>query len=467
MKKSAISLLLSALALFTSCSPDNNPYSTVSEYDAPRILNTDINETTDGEPSSLPDVTRPDVFNFEVIVTPAEYTKVYWYINGELATWNDPETGELVDNGKIINKPLKAGTYSVKIVARTIHDKETYRNCTLVVKPAATDPTLADSPKNRWLQAGARAQIEGKNLEKVDKIILGNGKDMRNVAFEDGKLCFDVPSDTPLGETAITLWVGSEDFACGNVTVNDEPYPEPVGEEVLWEGNHHVTWDSPFSELKTKAKDFVANGKFAVGTRLRAVVSHDGVAEGDHKGAIASAWWTNLETGKSGDDCCDRQVEGDTTFDIVLTQQSLDLINEQDGMLVVGNGYILKKVSIVLEVPLWEGNHHVTWDTPFNALKEQAASLIADGTLAPSKVLTAYVKKDNEEGDHKGAIASAWWTNLETGKNGDDCCSNIIEGEMTMVVHITSSNLELITSQDGLLVVGNGYYVSKITICDF
>lgn len=62
-------------------------------------------------------------------VTPADYTTVTWFIDGEE-----------IQTGKEIDLALKAGTYHLKVTATTSIGKSTYREGLIQVNPLADDP---------------------------------------------------------------------------------------------------------------------------------------------------------------------------------------------------------------------------------------------------------------------------------------------------------------------------------------
>ena len=101
----------------SSCSEDD-PFFSAGENDAPRILNTDIPEGEGGEPGVIMDIQRTQNFEFEVIVTPARYTTVTWFIDDEQ-----------VAEGLKINVPVLAGDHILKIVATTTKGLTASRTC--------------------------------------------------------------------------------------------------------------------------------------------------------------------------------------------------------------------------------------------------------------------------------------------------------------------------------------------------
>ena len=108
--------------MFTACT-DKEPFFSASEDDAPRILNTNIPEYgEDGQPGVIASLGSGEAFVFEVIVTPAKYTKVEWFID-------DTKVME----GTSINITLPTGTHIGKVVATTTKGLSTSRTFRIIV----------------------------------------------------------------------------------------------------------------------------------------------------------------------------------------------------------------------------------------------------------------------------------------------------------------------------------------------
>ena len=118
-----MSVLLSSVA-FLGCTQKEEPFFTATEDDSPRILNTDIPEWEGGAPAVIKTISRDQNFEFEIVVTPAEFTTVEWFLD-------DVKIAE----GKTINQPVLAGTWTLKILATTTKGLSTYRVAKLVVNP--------------------------------------------------------------------------------------------------------------------------------------------------------------------------------------------------------------------------------------------------------------------------------------------------------------------------------------------
>ena len=312
----AMSFALAGTATLSSCSSDDDPFFTVSEDDNPRILNTDLADQK---------LDRKTKLNLEIKVTPVHYTTVTWLLDGNQ-----------IAEGNTIDQTLPLGDHELKIVATTTKNKTTSRTLKVTVTPAADDPALGTNASELWVAPGETTTIRNcKNLvDHVQKVLI-DGKEAAFEVLDKGTaLKVTAPSDLANGDYDITLVDGSGvQFPCGTIKVTTEPRPSM--ETTLWEGEFAVTWETPFDKLKDT---FLS--KVKVGTILRVYV------DGNGQGTAATAWWSNILTGKKDPERGDFMVTGPATWEFVLTDLSIQLLTEQDGFLLVGDGYTVKKVTI-------------------------------------------------------------------------------------------------------------------------
>ena len=311
----AISFALAGTATLSSCSSDDDPFFTVSEDDDPRILNTDLADQT---------LDRKTKLNLEIKVTPVHYTTVTWWLDGTQ-----------IYEGTTIDQTLPVGNHELKIVATTTKGKSTSRTLNVTVTPAADDPALGTNASELWVAPGAETTIHKcKNLGIVAKVMVG-GKDVDFEVLEEGTaLKLTAPTGLENGDYDITLVDGEgNQFPGGTIKVTTEPRPSM--ETTLWEGEFAVTWDTPFKDLKDT---FLS--KVKAGTILRVYV------DGKGQGTAATSWWNNILTGKGDPERGDIPVDGPATWKFELTDLSIQLLTEQQGLFIVGNGYTVKKVTI-------------------------------------------------------------------------------------------------------------------------
>lgn len=312
----AVGFALAGTSTLSSCSSDDEPYFTVSEDDNPRILNTDLADSK---------IDRKTNYKMEIKVTPAHYTTVTWLLDGKQ-----------IAEGNTIDQTLPLGDHELKIVATTTKNKTTSRTLKVTVIPAADDPALGTNASELWVAPGAETTIHNcKNLGTVTKVMVG-GKEVAFEFLEEGTaLKLTTPTGLENGDYDITLVDGEGNlFSGGTIKVTTEPRPSM--ENTLWEGEFAVTWETPFDKLKDT---FLS--KVKVGTILRVYV------DGKGQGTATTASWNNILTGKGGDiERGDIMVDGPAKWEFKLTDLSIQLLKEQWGLILVGNGYTVKKVTI-------------------------------------------------------------------------------------------------------------------------
>ena len=317
------------LAALTACSSDEDPFFTAGEDDTPRILNTDIPEGKGGEPGVIMTIERTQNFHFEVMVTPVHYTTVTWFIDDEQ-----------VAEGDSIDVPVLAGDHIVKIVATTTKGLSTSRTCKLVVLPAEGDPALAADAKSRWLTMGTTKTIDCTNVTSVARVFIGK-QEATNVSYTNGRLTFYVPT-MPEGEYVLSIEDASGmRYGCGLFTVSSEAFVDPgVKETVLWEGSTDINWGESNVQIPAESLADVP-----VGTTIRLYYEMIDMPDGYHALRITTPWW-----GDNAEDQIVAQFDltADTPnpFEFTYTEANKAIVDERGGMLIVGYGYRLSKVTM-------------------------------------------------------------------------------------------------------------------------
>ena len=311
----AMSFALAGTSTLSSCSSDDDPYFTVSENDNPRILNTDLADSK---------IDRKTNYKLEIKVTPVHYTTVTWLLDGTQ-----------IAEGTTIDQTLPVGKHELKIVATTTKGKTTSRTLNVTVTPAADDPALGTNAIELWVAPGETTTIHGcKNLGIVQKVLIADKEVAFEVLDEGTTLKVTAPSDLANGNYDITLVDGNGvQFAGSTIKVTTEARPST--ENTIWEGEFAVTWGTPFNALKDT---FLS--KVKAGTILRVYVNGNG------QGTAATAWWNNILTGKGDPERGDIMVDRPAKWEFELTDLSIQLLTEQAGFLLVGDGYTVKKITI-------------------------------------------------------------------------------------------------------------------------
>lgn len=317
-------MVVLSMGMFCSCSEDNEGFITATEDDFPQILLPLFGDWENGEPAVYKTISRDAELVDSAVVTPALYTTVEWLIDDE----------KVCEGTKIQLSPLLAGEYILKIVATTTKGKQTSRTGKLVVLALDGDPTPSDATSDRKVVPGMTAKLHGTNMDKVVKITIGDKEAAATFVPNNGYdyVEYTVPSDLALGTYRITLTDSDGNVYGGDkIEVCEEL---PVSEETLWEGSFNVTWDTPFTLLQTQFKDLVKSGDI-----VRAYVTGEG------QGTMTTAWWNNILTGKGDPERGDIAISGSMVLEFALTDYSIELMNEQDGAIFVGDGYTITKIT--------------------------------------------------------------------------------------------------------------------------
>ena len=310
------------LGLFTSCSEDDEPFITATEDDYPRILQPWFGQWEDGEPTVYKSLSRDVTYVDSVTVTPALYTTVEWFLDGEK-----------INEGTHISKQFLAGDYILKIVATTTKGKVTSRTGKLIINALDGDPKLSDKKTKRWLNPGTEVSIPCENLTGVKGVRIGTTA-VSGAKVENGNLIFTVPSMAD-GNYQLVVTDGSgAEFGCNKFTVSKDPCPYS-DENTVWEGSFNVTWDTPFELIRYDLIKYVS-----AGTIVRAYVTP---TSDEAKGSMTTSWWNSLLTGGERTDI---MIPKAMVLECQLTDQSIELLNVQNGFFIVGDGYTVTKVTV-------------------------------------------------------------------------------------------------------------------------
>lgn len=406
--KILMTIVISSVALL-SCTQKEEPFFTATEDDAPRILNTDIPDWDNGQPQTLLTLSRDQNFEFEIIVTPADYTTVEWFLDGVK-----------VAEGKTINQPVLAGTWTVKIVATTTKGLTTSRTAMLVVNPLDGDPVAGEAILERLVAPGAAAVLGGQNMDKVAKVVIGGVE--CNAAYADGAVSYTVPADMAAGTYQLTL-KDSEGFEYGA-------------------GYTTVSAASVISSASFSGKP--GTEITVTGLNLDKVAS---LSAGDKACSIVSKTSSELK------------------FTIpVLEAGDYQLTGLDESGVAVGfvNGTQMQEsasLTVVSAAAIWEGHHYVSWALADGDPNKTFSALAVESQSWPvgSKVgIYLSVKSDDEY--HQVQFNSMWWTQLPGTEKTDF-------GEDTLFEIVwTQEILDLINAQGGFIVCGHGFYVDKVTL---
>ena len=156
--------------------------------------------------------------------------------------------------------------------------------------------------------------------------------------------------------------------------------------------------------------------------------------------------------------------EGNNVMTYVLTEDAVARIKEQDGIIVVGGGFTIKRITI--EAAIWEGSFEVSWTAgpdnsavTLNDVKSITKQYAQDGVIKAGTILRIYT-----EGAGSGGAATAWWRGLITGGEGEERGDVEVADNAVITYELTEDAVARIKEQDGIIVVGGGFTIKSITI---
>lgn len=411
-----ILLIMLAMSFGLIACTEETPFSTATENDDPRILDPLFPDRVNGELPVVSNISRDANFSMTLTVTPADYTTVTWFIDGEE-----------IQTGKEIDLALKAGTYHLKVTATTSIGKSTYREGLIQVNPLADDPWATEIGFERIITTGAKAQLYGNNLDKVNSIVIG-GKTGTDIAYtengENSYIEYTVPEGLADGTYRIILVDnGGNEYGGNKVTVTSDA--------LITAGSERTT----------------ANSEWVMtGINLNQIESFT------FGGQSVSSFIRQSETEIAF--TCPSLEDGEYT----LTGRTT---SGKEVMFYTTTGNITEQTVVVSsERVLWEGHHYVSWDLPddnpnktFNLIGKDVFASIKAGA-----VLSIYYSVNSADEYHQLRTTTGWWNDLPG--------TAVIEFQEDGVkqVQLTQEVLDKIQTEDGFLCIGHGYYVDRISV---
>lgn len=411
-----ILLIMLAMSFGLIACTEETPFSTATENDDPRILDPLFPDRVNGELPVVSNISRDANFSMTLTVTPADYTTVTWFIDGEE-----------IQTGKEIDLALKAGTYHLKVTATTSIGKSTYREGLIQVNPLADDPWATEIGFERIITTGAKAQLYGNNLDKVNSIVIG-GKTATDIAYtengENSYIEYTVPEGLADGTYRIILVDnGGNEYGGNKVTVTSDA--------LITAGSERTT----------------ANSEWVMtGINLNQIESFT------FGGQTVTSFIRQSETEIAF--TCPSLEDGEYT----LTGRTT---SGKEVMFYTTAGNITEQTVVVSsERVLWEGHHYVSWDLPddnpnktFNLIGKDVFASIKAGA-----VLSIYYSVNSADEYHQLRTTTGWWNDLPG--------TAVIEFQEDGVkqIQLTQEVLDKIQTEDGFLCIGHGYYVDRISV---
>jgi hypothetical protein len=403
-----LTALLSGAAVLVGCT-DNTPFSTATADDEPRIIEPSFPNRTGNDLPVLTTINRDENFTEEIIVTPADFTTVVWYIDGAE-----------VHQGTELDMSLLAGTYTLKIIATTTVGKSTSREALVQVNPLEGDPATTTVASERFISPGAAARLYGVDLDKAKSIIIGGNEISATYNAAEGCVEYTVPGDLPDGEYRIVL-VGADGAEYG-------------ADKVIATSSALVTTGATRATIGSEWTLTGINLDIVTSLKLGDVTISDFVS----------------------------QTEGEIVFVTPVVaegNQTLTGTTSNGALMFYVGGALVEEATVAIssETIIWEGHDLISsWVMTF-----RKPGLFS--TVAPGSTLSIYYSIDPAVANHTMRVLTGWWTALPAFTNDDPENNYYLTADGVLQAVLTQADLDLINQQD-FGCVGDGYYVDKLTI---
>lgn len=506
--------LIGAGMSFTACN-EEEPFSTATADDEPRIIAPTFPELEkNGNMKIFMELDRDKLLSITVTTTPADYTSVVWYLDGiEVGT------------EKTLEMNLNTGTYNLKVVVSTPSGKSTSRETLIKIKPLGEDPQSEEKVSERLVSAGEYATISGTNLDKVKKITLQrinvaeSKSDSESSVIEIPEsyinissstlVSFPLPDNIAAGTYRVTL-IDAEgnEFGANTIEVTqmtlvksglddnrkpgsswtyfginmDQIVSLIIGDDVIElfekQNSSSLTFKSPSMpdgeytiSGKTKSGE---NVKFYVGETMveSTMVTIDGAAnvisfakllrggdvyefEGKNISLIKSLFINNEEVSiKSTDESltftCPSLTGGKYSM-YALCQDGRNVKFKTD------NGFV-DETSVLISsgTELFDGHYYVSWEgNPPQSVKEFGEVKDKTQNLSVGNRIKVYYSVNPDDEYHKIGIKTALWKELSP--------EFVFSEDGVTEIILTEDIVNQLNTEFGLICVGHGYYVDRVT----
>lgn len=398
--------------VLAGCSSDE-PFSVAKETDEPHILDPTFPDKVNGQLPVVANIGRNENFNMSVTVTPSQSTEVEWFIDGEK-----------VASGKVIDIPLLAGSYQMKVTATTTAGKSTYREGIINVSTLDGDPWATTASFERIIAPGSKAVLYGDNLHKVKALRIGR-TDVSSVTYntEDGSLSYTVPASLENGTMRVVL-IDAEgmEYGANTVTVSSLPLVTS-GIDRMTSGAGSVLTGINLDQIS----------KLTLGSHELRIVEMSG-------GSEITVECPELEAG----------------------EYKLRGVSSQGAVQFFIDGAVIDEATVIVtsEQTIWTGHHYVSWDLPDDSPNKTFNLIPSDvfSSMKPGSIMTVHYSVETSAEYHQLRTVTGWWNDLP----GTSVIEFQENGRKEVVM--SADVLAAIAEQGGFLCVGHGYYVDLITL---
>lgn len=338
----------------------------------------------------------------------------------------EAETGTVsitMDNGEVV----EIGELTINdftFCAITEYDTEvsygSLFTATVVNGDYLTDVQLNGTSVNFWVNEGTLYVATGSNYG--DETLTLISSDGTELTYE-----FTIVAETTIAET--TIWSGSWDAGS-------------------WSGLQDLAWGGyDWSTV-------------SAGTILTIYFTQD----------TNYTWWqvrfgNGSWSALPGTDDVIELEEGATSYSITLTQEMIDELVDNGGLVMTGCYYILTQITLGIEtvgaaednsITVWEGSYTIN---SWNAMSDLSWGGYDWTVVSTGDVITLYFTEQDTETYWQMRVGNGSWDALP-GTGGD---INFEEGDSSYSFTLTDDDIDQLVNYGGMVVTGHGYVLTKIT----
>lgn len=350
-------------------------------------------------------------------------------------------------DGKSVTVTISATTVSGTITLTAASGLTTSIDFTV---PLAT---VIQSEPYKDVKEGQTITINGTNLDRITQLVLPAIKEplVKGTFTQSAtEISFVVPEK--MGDGPVVL-VQHENYSVESAKIT--MYSE-APEETLWNGNMDIDWNvgGAMQALGYGAYDWSA---IEAGTKLFVYYEKKNAGEWGCLSLRHGNEWGNLpgNTGSQYDFPDDAGV-----YSVTLTQDVLDDIAANGGLIITGFNFIITKVSRSLpENIIWKGSLDIDWNGG-NAFQEMAYGAYDWASVAAgTKIELTYEKKNTGEWGCLSLRHGKQWGNLpgDVGSQYD-----FPENTGTYQLQLTQDIIDDLAANDGLIITGTNFILTKV-----
>ncbi len=150
----------------------------------------------------------------------------------------------------------------------------------------------------------------------------------------------------------------------------------------------------------------------------------------------------------------------ETSLTVVLTQEMIDDLVNNSGLVLQGYGIILSKITLTeyysAEETIWSGSTYLSW----SGMSDLSWGGYDWTTISSGTILTAYFTLDTSYDYWQIRFGNGSWSALP----GTDDVISLSDGDTSYSITLTAAMIDELINAGGLVMTGTNYTLTKLTI---